>query len=61
MFFYPQILSFYFSVAMLCSAKNTKFEKKITISRFNQKSINEFSIFAACLEEVNKENKFLKV
>jgi len=60
MYFTSQISSFYFSVAALCSAKNTKFEKKITIFHFNQKSINEFSIFATCLEK-KQENKFLRM
>ncbi len=45
MVFSPQIPPFFYSVALLCSAKKLKFEPKILIFRFNQKSLNEFSIF----------------
>jgi hypothetical protein len=42
MVFLPQISAFYYSVALLCSAKKLKFGTKIHIFRFNQKSLNDF-------------------
>ena len=58
-FFTNFSFSFLRSKAIRC--KNHKVEKEKTIFRFHEKSTNEFSIFASCLEEVNKENKFLSM
>jgi len=40
--FSSQISPFYYSVAMLCSAKKLAFENKITIFRYNENILNEF-------------------
>jgi hypothetical protein len=42
--FLSHILSFFNSVALLCNEKNLKSETKTLIFRFNQKSLNDFSI-----------------
>jgi hypothetical protein len=44
MVFLPHISAFSYSVAQLCSAKKVKSETKISIFRFNQKSLNHFNI-----------------
>ena len=38
--FFTQFSRFYYFVALLCSAKNTSIEQKMTIFRMNQKSLN---------------------
>ena len=45
MVFFSHILTFYYSVALLCSAKKVKSETKILIFRFNQKSLNQLMYF----------------
>ncbi len=42
MVFSPQISPFYYSVALLCSAKKLKFETKILIFASTNKVLNEF-------------------
>jgi hypothetical protein len=42
MVFLSHILPFYYSVALLCSAKKSKSRTKNPIFRFNQKSLNHF-------------------
>ncbi|OYU83112.1 MAG: hypothetical protein CFE24_12760 [Flavobacterium sp. BFFFF2] len=42
MVFSSHISAFYYSVALLYSAKKLKSEAKILIFRFNQKSLNHF-------------------
>jgi hypothetical protein len=42
MVFLSHILPFYYSVALLCSAKKSKSRTKTPIFRFNQKSLNHF-------------------
>gem|GEM_PF-3538388 len=48
MIFFTHFLSFFCSVAMLCNHKMISIEQKISIFRFNQKSLNEF---------INKKDK----
>ncbi|OYU84080.1 MAG: hypothetical protein CFE24_08580 [Flavobacterium sp. BFFFF2] len=42
MVFSPHVSAFYYSVALLCSAKKLKSGTKILIFRCNQKSLNHF-------------------
>jgi hypothetical protein len=44
MVFLSHILPFYYSVALLCSAKKPKSRTKTPIFRFNQKSLNHFIV-----------------
>jgi hypothetical protein len=61
MVFLSHILPFYYSVALLCSAKKSKSRTKTPIFRFNQKSLNHFTKKKINQKRKDLENKFIDV
>jgi hypothetical protein len=49
------ILPFYYSVALLCSAKKSKSRTKTPIFRFNQKSLNHFIVIFVKVQNFDKD------